>query len=200
MRWIDPSKNLTSGDWRLMSNPLPLPPLQTHSPSPIRPPKVHATAPYSSKERQATHLLQLSAHDPELGPKPECKHTPRVPEFPLIELCGQFNLEAQRWWLIAWELGGVLLNETWRSVCVSVTDRWMGLWVYLGLLSFIFPLLFDLTCYLLFPFFAVIHTLALLQMPPQIFESISADVTEKDVWALWELSSSHRKRWPCAWL
>lgn len=36
-------------------------------------------------------------------------------------------------------------------VFVYVTDRWMGLWVYLCLLSFIFPLLFDLTCYLLPP-------------------------------------------------
>lgn len=96
----------------------------------------------------------------------------------------------------------------WRTVewnmkeCVCFCDWQVNGTVSLpiGLLSFIFPLLFDLTCYLLFPFFAVIHTFALLQMPPQIFERISADVTEKDVCALWELSSSHHTRWPCAGL
>lgn len=202
MRCIDPSKNRASGDWRVMSNPAPpcnhtlLHPSDHLGCAPL-PPTAHGN--------DYQHIFSNSLPWFRTGTETWVQiHTSCVLEFHLSSNeCGQFKLEAQpleRWWLIAWELGGGLLNETWRSVCVYVTDRWMGLWVYLGLLSFIFPLLFDLTCYLLLPFFTVIHTLTLLQMLPQIFEWISADVTEKHVCALWELSSSHLKRWPCAGL
>lgn len=162
---------------------------------------VRATAPYSSRKRLSTHFLQLS---------PTIQNWDRNLSPTTHKLCSWISFNRMNVASLTSKLSrrsvddslhGNWVEHSWmkhEGVCVYVTDRWMGLWVYLGLLSFIFPLLFDLTCYLLFPFFTVIHTLAPLQTLPQIFEWISADVTEKNVCALWELSSSHHKCWPCA--
>lgn len=155
------------------------PPEATLSFTHTRPPMAPYTAPYSSIT-DFQHPLPSTLQRFRTGTESHTQiHTSCCLWFDLIQwllfkikdcFCERcpFNLEAQSlecWWLSVLELGGGLLNKTWRSVCVFMwlTGEWDCEFTYASFPSFS-PLLFNLTCYLRFYPFAVIHTLALFQM------------------------------------